>query len=74
MEKTAQAHKTTNIVTDEVWSFVGNAKEKVWICLALDRDSREVLGVALKLENHIGAIIDFINHNLSSAEIFININ
>jgi IS1 family transposase len=29
-----------------MWSFVGQAKEKVWIGLALDRDSREVLGVA----------------------------
>jgi IS1 family transposase len=57
----------------------------VWIWLALDRDSREVLGVVFgkrdaegaralvsclvrktffskKLENHMGAIIYFINH------------
>ena len=26
-----------------MWSFVGQAKEKVWIWLALDRDSREVV-------------------------------
>jgi IS1 family transposase len=40
---------------DEIWSFVGNAKEKVWIWLALDRDSREVLGVAFGKRDAEGA-------------------
>ncbi|MEN9847583.1 MAG: hypothetical protein RL368_323 [Pseudomonadota bacterium] len=31
---------------DEIWLFVGNAKGKVWIWLALDRDLREVCGVS----------------------------
>lgn len=30
---------------DEMWSFVGNKKQKYWIWLALDRDTREVLAV-----------------------------
>jgi IS1 family transposase len=38
-----------------MWSFVGQAKEKVWICLALDRDSREVLGVAFGKRDAEGA-------------------
>lgn len=28
-----------------MWSFVGNKKQKYWIWLALDRDTREVLAV-----------------------------
>jgi hypothetical protein len=40
---------------DEMWSFVGQAKEKVWIGLALDSDSREVLGVAFVKRDAEGA-------------------
>ena len=40
---------------DEMWSFVGKSQEKVWICLALDRDSREVLGVAFGKRDAEGA-------------------
>lgn len=32
---------------DELWSFVGNKKNKVWIWLALDRDTREIVGYAI---------------------------
>ena len=38
-----------------MWSFVGQAKEKVWIWLALDRDSREVLGVTFGKRDAEGA-------------------
>ena len=33
------------IQLDELWSFVGNKQNKKWIWLALDADTREVLGV-----------------------------
>ncbi len=33
------------IECDELWSFVGNKKYKVWVCLAIDRDTREIVGV-----------------------------
>jgi insertion element IS1 protein InsB len=32
------------IQLDELWSFVGNKQNKTWIWLALDADTREVLG------------------------------
>ena len=33
------------IECDEMWSFSGNKKNKQWIWLALDRDTREIVGV-----------------------------
>jgi IS1 family transposase len=33
------------IECDEAWSFVGNKANKPWIWLALDRETREVVGV-----------------------------
>jgi IS1 family transposase len=30
---------------DEMWSFVGSKKNKQWVWLALDADSREIVGV-----------------------------
>ncbi|WP_225901176.1 IS1 family transposase [[Leptolyngbya] sp. PCC 7376] len=35
------------IEMDELWSFVGSKGEKAWIWLALDRDTREVVGYAI---------------------------
>ncbi len=32
------------IECDEMWSFVDNKKNEVYIWLALDRDSREIVG------------------------------
>lgn len=32
---------------DELWSFVGNKQQKQWVWLAMDRDTREVVGFAL---------------------------
>jgi IS1 family transposase len=32
---------------DELWSFVANKKNKVWIWLALDRETREIVGYAV---------------------------
>ena len=37
------------IECDELWSFVDNKKNKQWVWLALDADTREIVGV------HIGA-------------------
>ena len=36
------------IELDEMWSFVGNHQEKQWLWLALDRETREIVGL------HIG--------------------
>jgi len=35
------------IECDELWSFVGNKEQKQWVWLALDRDTREIVGVAI---------------------------
>jgi IS1 family transposase len=32
---------------DELWSFVGSKRQKQWVWLAIDRETREVVGVAL---------------------------
>ena len=34
------------IEMDEVWSFVGSKAYKVWIWLAINRDTRQIVGVA----------------------------
>lgn len=33
------------IECDELWSFVGNKDDKQWVWLALDRETREIVGV-----------------------------
>lgn len=33
------------IQCDEMWSFVGNKQQKCWIWLALDVDTREIVGL-----------------------------
>ena len=33
------------IECDELWSFVGNHDNKQWVWLAIDRDTREIVGV-----------------------------
>jgi IS1 family transposase len=33
------------IQLDELWSFVGSKDNKQWVWLALDADSREIVGV-----------------------------
>jgi IS1 family transposase len=35
------------IECDELWSFVGNKEQKQWVWLAIDRDTREMVGVAI---------------------------
>jgi IS1 family transposase len=45
---TAKTNLRLTIECDEVWSFVGSKKQKQWVWLAIDRDTREIVGV------HIG--------------------
>ena len=40
---------------DEMWSFVGNKKNKQWIWLAIDRDTREIIGVHVGSRDRAGA-------------------
>ena len=35
------------IECDEIWSFVFRQKNKQWVWLAIDRDTREIVGVAI---------------------------
>jgi IS1 family transposase len=32
---------------DKLWSFVGNKGNKQWVWLALDRETREIVGVCV---------------------------
>lgn len=43
------------IACDERWSFVGNKDDKQWLWLALDRDTREMVGGAIGARNEATA-------------------
>jgi len=43
------------IQCDEMWSFVGKKKNKQWIWLALEVDSRQIVGVFVGSRDHNGA-------------------
>ncbi len=43
------------IECDEMWSFVGNKGNKVWIWLAIDQVTREIVGVYLGSRDKKGA-------------------
>ena len=43
------------IECDEMWSFVGNKDNKLWIWLAYDVDSREIVGVYVGSRDKEGA-------------------
>jgi IS1 family transposase len=40
---------------DEMWSFVGHKQSQAWIWLALDRDTREIVGVAIGTRDQVTA-------------------
>jgi insertion element IS1 protein InsB len=40
---------------DELWSFVGSKAKKQWVWLAMDRSSREIVGVHVGSRDEIGA-------------------
>lgn len=41
---------------DELWSFVGNKGNQYWVWLALDRETREIVGCHLGSRDEQGAI------------------
>jgi insertion element IS1 protein InsB len=43
------------IQLDEMWSFVGSKKNKQWIWLAIDADSREIVGAFVGERSRQGA-------------------
>ena len=43
------------IECDEMWSFVGKKKNKQWIWLAMDKDTREIVGVYVGSRDRKGA-------------------
>ena len=44
-----------DIEMDEMWSFVDNKRNKQWIWLAIDRSTREVVGVFVGCRSRFGA-------------------
>jgi IS1 family transposase len=40
---------------DELWSFVDNKGNKQWVWLALDADTREIVGVYIGARNEVAA-------------------
>ena len=46
LEKRSSTQKKGKIILqcDEVWSFVGNKENKPWIWLALDVNTKEIVG------------------------------
>ena len=55
VEVTSKKKASLTIECDEMWSFVGHKKNKQWIWLALDRDTREIVGVYVGSRNVKGA-------------------
>ncbi|MGB7247854.1 MAG: IS1 family transposase [Phormidesmis sp.] len=43
------------IQCDEAWSFVGNKGNKQWIWLAIDQETREIVGVYIGRRSRVGA-------------------
>ena len=43
------------IACDEAWSFVGNKGNKQWVWLAINRDTREIVGVHIGDRSRAGA-------------------
>ena len=43
------------IQCDEMWSFVGNKNNKQWVWLALDIETKEIVGVYVGVRNREGA-------------------
>ena len=51
----AQKKGRLTIECDEAWSFVGNKANKRWIWLAINRETREIVGVYIGERSHVGA-------------------
>ncbi len=51
----AQKKGRLTIQCDEMWSFVGNKKNKQWIWLALDIETKEIVGVHIGERSRVGA-------------------
>ena len=43
------------IQCDELWSFVGNKKQKQWVWLAIDKRTGEIVGAFVGDRSHLGA-------------------
>ncbi len=50
-EKVDRKRGKLTVQADEMGSFVGNKKQKQWLWLALDRDTKEIVGFYLVEEN-----------------------
>lgn len=50
--KDKQAQAQASLELDELWSYVGSKKNKVWVWVALDRSTRQVVSYALGDRSH----------------------
>lgn len=55
VEVTCKKKRRLTIQCDELWSFVGRKQNKFWIWLALDQDTREIVGVSIGSRDEVGA-------------------
>ena len=50
---------------DEMWSFVGNKKNKQWIWLSIDRKSRKIAGGCGQQRPYWGSLVGYLTSGLS---------
>lgn len=50
-----KSRRRLTIECDELWSFVQNSDDKQWVWLAIDRDTREIVGVHIGDRSREGA-------------------
>jgi IS1 family transposase/transposase-like protein len=55
IEVTPKEKKRLNVECDELWSFVDNKGNKQWVWLAMDRETREIIGVYIGDRSEEGA-------------------
>lgn len=56
VEIIGKGKKRLTIQCDEMWSFIGNKNNKYWIWLAMDADSREIVGLHVGARDVTGAL------------------
>jgi insertion element IS1 protein InsB len=56
VEVSTKPKKRLNVQMDELWSFVGNKGNQQWVWLALDAQTREIVGVHIGYRSAVSAI------------------
>jgi len=55
IETIGKSQRRLQVECDELWSFVNSKQDKQWVWLALDRDTREIVGLHIGDRSHQGA-------------------